>query len=277
MGKYLAIGLIIIGLGLAGFGGFTYYQSHQPTAGLKIETNPTSLVFVDNLQVGQTPIEKTFVPGEVSLKIIPTSTSSALPSYQTKVKLTSQVYTVVRRDFGETDLLSAGDIISLEPQSAKTASLSVVTASPESASVTLDGQPQGFTPLLVASVIPGDHEITIASPGFTDRQISAKAIAGYKLNINAKLAGVIPTPTPTPTPLPATASANLKGYVTITETPTKFLRVRAAASTGAKEWGKVYPGDKYKVLETKTGWYLIQVDLDATNSGWISSTYAKPN
>lgn len=273
MGRYLAIGLIVIGLGLAGFGGFSYWKSRQPTAGLKIETNITSLVFVDNLQVGQTPIEKTFVPGEVGLKIIPTSTSSAMPTYQTKVKLTSQVYTVVRRDFGETDLLSAGDIISLEPQSAKTASLSVVTASPESASVTLDGQPQGFTPLFVASVIPGDHEITISSPGFTDRKISAKAIAGYKLNINAKLAGT--PPAPTPTPLPATASASLKGYVTITETPTKFLRVRASASTGAKELGKVYPGDKYKVLDSKTGWYLIQVDLDATSSGWISSQYAK--
>lgn len=275
MGRYLAIGLIVIGLGLVGFGGFSYWKSRQPTAGLKIETNITSLVFVDNLQVGQTPIERTFVPGEVGLKIIPTSTSSAMPIYQTKVKLTSQVYTVVRRDFGETDLLSAGDIISLEPQSAKTASLSVVTASPESASVTLDGQPQGFTPLFVASVIPGDHEITISSPGFTDRKISAKAIAGYKLNINAKLAGT--PPAPTPTPLPATASASLKGYVTITETPTKFLRVRASASTGAKELGKVYPGDKYKVLDSKTGWYLIQVDLDATSSGWISSTYAKPN
>lgn len=275
MGKYLAIGLILIGIGLAGFGGFSYWKSRQPTAGLKIETNISSLVFVDNLQVGQTPVEKTFVPGEVSLKIIPTSTSSAIPTYQTKVKLTSQVYTVVRRDFGESDLLSAGDIISLEPQSAKTASLSVVTASPESASVTLDGQPQGFTPLFVASVIPGDHEITISSPGFADRQISAKAIAGYKLSINVKLAGT--PPPPAPTPQPATSSASLKGYVTITETPTKFLRVRAAASTGAKELGKVYPGDKYKVLDSQTGWYQIQVDLDATNSGWISSQYAKIN
>lgn len=276
MGKYLAIGLIVIGLVLAGFGGFSYWQSHQPTAGLKIETNIPSLVFVDNLQVGQTPIEKTFIPGEVSLKIIPTSTSSALPSYQTKVKLTSQVYTVVRRDFGETDVLSAGDIISLEPQSIKTASLSVVTASPESASVTLDGQPQGFTPLLIASIIPGSHEITVSSPGYVDRSSSITPVAGYKLNVNVKLAGVMPTPQPTPVP-EATSSASLKGYVTITDTPTKFLRVRATASTGAKELGKVYPGDKYKVLNSKTGWYQIQVDLDATNSGWISSTYAKSN
>jgi hypothetical protein len=186
---------------------------------------------------------------------------------------------VVRRDFGDNEILSAGDIISLEPQTAKTASLSVVTASPESASVTLDGQPQGFTPLLVASVIPGDHEITISSPGFADRQISAKAIAGYKLNINVKLAGTPPTPQPTPSATvgTATSSANLKGYVEIKDTPTGFLRVRASASTGAKELGKVYPGDKYKVLSSKTGWYQIQVDLDATTSGWISSQYAKTN
>lgn len=297
MNKIIAISLIALGLVSAGVGVYIWMQGKKPTAALKVDTNPSSLVFVDNIQIGQTPVEKFFVPGEVAVKLIPNSTSSALPSYQTKVRLTKDTYTIIKRDFGATDPESAGDIISLESQSSKTASLAIVTASPDSASVILDALPQGFTPLLVSSVIPGDHEIVVTAPGFKDRQISAKAVAGYKLTINVKLAGqtqVAPEPTPTPEPVEeATPSPTLKPkstpkpspkpsptaitgtYVTIKDTPTGFLRIRELPSTGSKELGKVYPGDKYKLLGTKSTWYQIRVDLDATNSGWISSQYAE--
>lgn len=293
MNKIIAISLIVLGLVSAGVGVFIWMQGKKPTAALKVDTNPPSLVFVDNIQIGQTPVEKFFVPGEVAVKLIPNSTSSALPSYQTKVRLTKDTYTIIKRDFGATEAESAGDIISLEPQNSKTASLAIVTASPDSASITLDGLPQGFTPLLVSAVIPGDHTIIVTAPGFTDRPISAKAVAGYKLNINVKLAGqtqIAPTPTPSPEPVEeATPSPTLKpkaspkpspvaitgSYVTIKDTPTGFLRIRETPSTAGKELGKVYPGDKYKLLSTKNSWYQIRVDLDATNSGWISAQYAE--
>ncbi|MDP1743788.1 MAG: PEGA domain-containing protein, partial [Candidatus Amesbacteria bacterium] len=279
MNKIIAISLIALGLVSAGVGVFIWSQGKKPTAALKVESTPPSLVFVDNIQIGQTPVEKFFVSGEVAVKLIPNSTSSALPSYQTKVRLTKETYTIVKREFGETESESAGEIISLEPQSSKTASLAIVTASPDSASITLDGLPQGFTPLLVSSVIPGDHQIVVTAPGFTERVISAKAVAGYKLTINVKLAGqtqVAPTPTPTPTPEPKPSPVAITGsYVTIKDTPTGFLRIRELPSTGSKELGKVYPGDKYKLLSTKSSWYQIRVDLDATNSGWISSQYAE--
>jgi hypothetical protein len=289
MNKIIAISLIALGFVSAGVGVFIWSQGKKPTAALKVDSIPPSLVFVDNIQIGQTPVEKFFVSGEVAVKLIPNSTSSALPSYQTKVRLTKETYTIIKREFGETESESAGEIISLEPQSSKTASLAIVTASPDSASITLDGLPQGFTPLLVSSVIPGDHQIVVTAPGFTERVITAKAVAGYKLTINVKLAGqtqVAPTPTPTPEPEEeATPSPTLKpkpspvaitgSYVTIKDTPTGFLRIREIPSTSGKELGKVYPGDKYKLLSTKSSWYQIRVDLDATNSGWISSQYAE--
>ncbi len=285
MNKIIAISLIVLGVVSAGVGIYFWRQGKRPTAGLKIDTNPTSLVFVDNTQIGQSPIDKMYIPGEVSVKLIPNATTSALPSYQTKVKLTANTFTVIKRDFGATDIESAGEIISLESQTSKTATLAIVTASPDSASVILDGLPQGFTPLLVSAVIPGEHEIVVSAPGFTDRKISAKAVVGYKLTINVKLAGLpqaLPTPTPEPevieepSPKPKAPTAPITGtYVTIKDTPTGFLRVRESNSTKAKELGKVYPGDKYKLLSTKESWYQIRVDLDATNSGWISAQYAE--
>jgi CRISPR/Cas system-associated exonuclease Cas4 (RecB family) len=287
VGKKIIAGiLIILGLSLVGFGIYRYLESRKPDAGLKIETTPESLVFVDNVQLGQTPIDKVFKQGEVSLKIIPNSTSSALTTYQTKVRLNSHVYSVVKRDFGPTETDTAGEIVTLEPQSGKLASLSVVTSSPDSASVSIDGEPQGFSPVLVPSLPPGDHEITISSVGFKSRSISAIAVAGYKLIINAKLAGevlITPTPAPSLTSTPSgtpkvtpkkVSTAVTKPYVEIKDTPTGFLRVRSQPNTAGKELGRVNPAETYHLLEEKSGWYLIQVEVDATSSGWISAQYA---
>ncbi len=272
--KIIAIILILAGAGAIGFGVFSYFQGKKPNAGLRIESTPSALVYVDNIQLGQTPLEKIFQPGEVTIKLIPTSTSLSLTSYQTKVRLTSNTYTVVKRDFGDSDLASSGEVVNLEPQSGKTASLAVVTSSPDSASVTLDGQPQGFSPLLIPSILAGDHQIGISAPGFTTRTVSAKAVLGYKLNINVKLARL-------PPPLPSEASAKegtpsaiLKPYVEVKDTPTGFLRVRQEPNTSAKEVGRVKPGEKYQLLEKLSGWYQITIDLDATSSGWISAQYA---
>lgn len=265
--------MILAGAGAIGFGVFSYFQGKKPNAGLRVESTPTSLVYIDNVQLGQAPLEKIFKPGEVTIKLIPTSTSLSLTSYQTKVRLTSNTYTVIKRDFGDSDIASSGEVVNLEPQSGKTASLAVVTSSPDSASVTLDGQPQGFSPLLIPSIPAGDHQIGVSAPGFTPRTVFAKAVLGYKLNVNVKLASL---PTPSPSPIPeATASATLKKpYVEIKDTPTGFLRVRQEANTGAKEIGRVKPSEKYPLLEKIPSWYLIKIDLNATSSGWISSQYA---
>lgn len=295
MKKVVAGLIIVLGLGLVGFGIYKFAQSRRPNAGLKVETTPPALVFVDGTQIGQSPIDKLFKPGEVTVKLIPNSTTVALSTYQTKVRLSQNVYTVITRDFGKEESESAGAIVTLEPQSAKTASLSVVVAGPDSASVLLDGQPQGFTPLVVNSITVGDHQITISAPGFATRQIAALSKPGYKLVINAKLAGSLPEPSPTPeaatisatpSPSPKTlpklspsaspkpATTIKKPYVEIKDTPTGFLRVREKPSTSATESGRVSPADRFPLLGEQSGWYNISVTLEATSSGWISAQYA---
>jgi hypothetical protein len=297
--KALPLIMIFAGLGiLVGFVAINWYKSRNPTAGLKVDTNPPSQVFVDNVQVGISPIEKFFRPSEITIKLIPNSTSSALSTYQTKARLTAQTYTVIKRDFGASDAQSAGEIISLQPQSGRGASLSVVTSGPDSASVVIDGQPQGFTPLALASLPVGDHQLVVSAPGYLSRTIGARALAGYKLVINAKLASlpveVTPTPlistisgTPSvtpkttikPTPTKTVSATPAPGlplpYVKILSTPTGFLRVRSGPGAGSAEIGKVNPGETYPFLSSKSGWFEIQVHLDASTSGWISSQYAQ--
>jgi hypothetical protein len=307
--KTIALVMIILGVALiAGFGIYSLVRRSQPNAGLKIDTSPSSLVFVDNVEMGSTPVDKLFPPGEVTIKLIPNSTSSAISTYQTKVRLSEKTYTIIKRDFGSSDISSAGEIISLQPQSDPTPSLSVITSSPDTASVLVDGQPQGFTPLSLSSMSAGTHQITITAPGFASRTISAQTVNSYKLIITVKLSALAPTPipiltlTPTPTQI-ATPSTTLipsptskitstpkvaptlkisptpampKPYVTILDTPTGFLRVRSSSSVAGTEVGQVKPGENYSLLDTAvSGWYLIKVELDATSSGWISPQYAK--
>lgn len=67
-------------------------------------------------------------------------------------------------------------------------------------------------------------------------------------------------------------SAPLK-LITISDTPTGFLRVRSAP--GGKELGKLDPGKKYPVLDSKLGW--LNILLDDGTSGWVSGKYTDIN
>jgi hypothetical protein len=285
---FLALTFAVAGL-LAGFLVIRLSDSGKPTAGLKIDTTPPSLVFINSVQLGMTPFDRMFPPGDVTVKLVPNSTSSAVSAYQATVKLTDKTYTVIRRNFADSDVFSSGETISLVPQSDRTASLSIITSDPDSASVVVDNQPQGFTPLTIDSVAASDHQIDINAPGYETISLNAKAVSGYKLTITAKLAArnqttpVIPpgllqtTPAasssaaigPTPSIIPSAGP-----QVKILSTPTGFLRVRAAPNTGAKEIGKVNPGETYPLLESSPGWFEIKGTFTATSSGWVSSQYA---
>jgi hypothetical protein len=286
--KLISLSVAFAGAGLLiGLLFIRFSGSNKPTAGLKIETDPPSLVFVNSVQVGVTPFDQMYKPGDITVRLVPESTSSAISSYQTTVKLTDKTYTIIRRNFGLSDVLSSGETISLVPQSSKTASLSIITSDPDSASVLLDTEPQGFTPLTIDPVVATDHQIDINAPGYETISLTAKAVSGYKLTISAKLAvrnqttPVIPpgllqtTPTATPSAsVKPTPTVSLKPQVKISSTPTGFLRVRSTPSLTGIEIGKVNPGETYPLLETQVGWFEIEGSFTATTSGWVSSQYA---
>jgi hypothetical protein len=120
---FLAVFLFIVG----------FFKSKK--AALRIESSPTSSIYLDNVQVGQTPFETTWDSGEVVLKIVPQSSNLAF--YETKIFLTSGVRTVVRWFFGESQETSMGEIISFEKTSSDEVSISVVSE-PDGAQVSLD-------------------------------------------------------------------------------------------------------------------------------------------
>ncbi len=261
---------------------------------LKITSNPAATVFLDNKNIGRTPFEDKVLVGEYTLKLIPETTVQTLIPWQGKIRVSTNLLTYINRDLSDSELSAAGELLWLEKISSSLSELSVSTV-PDGGNVILDEQVKGVSPLSITGISAGDHTLTITSPGFFSRTLKIKNTGGYKLNAAVQLGlapgGLTPTPepaitdipdeTPTPssilTPTPsksATSSAAKipkKPYVTIGDTPTGFLRVRAEPQTSADEIGRVNPGEKYSLLASESGWYKIQFN---DKEGWISGQYA---
>jgi hypothetical protein len=246
--------------------------------GLMVDTTPNSNVYIDGNFMGKTPYKGTNAAGQISLRLVPSITDQNLIAYETKVNLVSGIQTVVRREFGTAEDLSSGDVISFDKTGGDAAGL-VVISTPDNSQVLVDGVPQGFSPYNLSSVTSGSHTITVKSQGFTDRIMSVKTQAGYRLTVFAKLAKsqeALPTPPPSPTPV-----ALNKSYVLIGDTPTGFLRMRSEATTSASPLAELKTGQKYLYLETDqaSGWFKIQYEDPAAGlpngiTGWVSNQYS---
>lgn len=259
--KFLVITLVATLL-LAGIM-FFLLGFKKSDAKILVDSSPAASVFLDGVQTGRTPYEGTYKPGEVTVKLIPQSGES----WETKINLVSGIKTIVRRTFGEAEDTSAGEVISFEKESSKLPTLSVVSM-PDSATVTVDGQVKGFSPVKITKISEGEHQLIISADGYDERIFSVKTLNGYRLTAVVKLAA---KPAPSPTPLLSVTEK----FIEILPTPTGFLRVREEATIGSREIGQVKPGQKYKVVleDEKSGW--IQIEFDEGKMGWISKEYVK--
>jgi uncharacterized protein YgiM (DUF1202 family) len=237
-------------------------------AGLKIDTNPASTVFIDGQQVGKTPFQTTRKAGEITLRLVPDSFNQPLSPYETKIDLVAGIETVVQRDFGATDDDSGGYIISFERVGGSETSIAVSSV-PDAAQISLDGNVVGFSPYKTSSLTAGDHELLVTAPNYKDEKLNLKAVEGYKLTARVKLMPNGESPEPSPTPAPA------EKMVEIENTPTGFLRVRSEPSTSGTEVGQVTPGKTYKYVDTDTATGWFKIEYEAGKDGWISNQYAK--
>ena len=241
-------------------------------AGILIETDPPSSVFIDNEEVGRTPFSSVRKPGEAVIKIIPDSFGNPLPPYETKTTLVSGVQTVIRRKITQLEDDSEGDLISFEKVGQDEIGLSIVT-DPESAQISIDGQVRGFSPYKTSNLTEGEHSLSISANGYLTRSIQIKAVTGYNLISLVKLARsnepeVVPEENPEPKDVE-------KVMIQILATPTGYLRVRSEPSTLASEVGQVSPGETFELVEedSATGWFKI-IFSDG-KEGWVTNQYAK--
>jgi hypothetical protein len=263
---------VLLGLGLlVGLVFFLIGALRPRAAGLFIETVPTAEVYLDNEQVGRTPYrDNKQKPNEVVIKLVPDSFTTPLAPYETKIRLEPGVETVVRREFGETQETSSGEIISFEKIGDGDTSLAIITI-PDAAQILIDGVTRAYSPYKTTSIVPGEHSLEVSLDGYVERSFRVMAHEGYKLTAvvelsKSKEAELQPSPTP---------QEEAKQQIKILPTSTGFLRVRAEPSTLGEEIGKVTPGDIFEILDTDedSGWYKIE--YEEGEEGWISNQYTE--
>jgi hypothetical protein len=293
--KLFLLGILVILF--AGFLAFRYFLwDTQNTFGrIKIVSSPSAGVFIDNAAVGKTPFEEKYKVGEYMLKLIPEGDATSTASWQGKIRIYKNALTYVNRELGATDVNSAGEVFTVIPMETKPKDNNYgeiyVESDPSGVIVYLDNDEKGVAPLVLQDVLKGDHELSVAMPGFYRRTQKINIDGGYRVNTLFKLAidpgQIKPTPTSTSSASAtlkegdneATASASPavtkkptgKTTITIDDTPVGFLRVRSEPTVNASESARVKPGETFDVLDEKDGWYKI--NYEETASGWVSGQY----
>lgn len=278
MGKTAKIGLILFtSLGLVIIVGllvFHYFSSRK--AALVIETNVPSQVYINERQVGKTPYEGEFEQKEIDLKLVPESFEQALIPYETRIKLTAGVKTIVRREFGAEEGGSSGIEVSFDESVDSKASIAVVTE-PTGAKVFVDDIFVDVSPTKSSDLAPGIHKVKVEAEGHEAKSITVQAQRGYLLTVFVDLKQVEPILEDEafdPKNLVDQESQE-QNLIEILDTPTGFLRVRSQPSTSSAELIQVKPGDKYSLLEISEDEDWYKIELDNGTEGWVSAQYAQ--
>ena len=278
--------------------------SRPDYAGLQVNAEPKSVVYIDDKNVGETSFYDTKIkPDEHIVKISPLDGTTA--PWEIKVKLVPGLTTVINRTFGNSPQESSNYSIQLEKISnKKVAELTIITT-PENVIIRIDDQPKGFTPLTNIAITPETHKVTLSAPGYKTENVTINPSLGHRLFLNAELgkllslqpsltspsasssailasptpaatssAKLTATPKPSPTPKPTVAVPE-KPFVEILTTPTGWLRVRSEPNGLVEnEVAKVNSGEMFPFIESNdSDWHKIE--YAPTKQGWIAATYSK--
>jgi len=265
--------IVLFALGILVAVGFLAWNFIKPTsAGIYVETFPASSVFIDGEQAGRTPYDATRKASEIVLKLVPETMDKPLSPYEVKVSLTPGIKTVVKREFGETEDTSTGEIVSFEKLGGGEASISVIST-PDAAQVSIDGTTRGFAPYKASEITPGEHSLVVSYEGYESRTISVKVVEGYRLTavVKLKATGEVKAEEKEQ----PQEEEKKKVMVEILATPTGFLRVRSEPSTAGSEVAQVKPGQSLPFIEDSAEGDWFKIEYQEGKEGWISSQYAK--
>lgn len=284
--------LLILILLFAGFVAvrFFIFDKQNEYGKLKIISSPTASVFLNSAVIGKTPFEDKYKIGEYLLKLIPEGTATDTASWNGKINIYKNSLTYVNRELGSSDIASAGEIFTTtkmtkKPQNAQSGEIYVETE-PQGAIITLDNDEKGVAPLILDNVLRGDHELSIFMPGFFRRTQKINVDPGYRVNAAFKLAidqssSFAKTSDDKTKTASSSGSTTDKTYVKIRDNPQGWLRVRVDGSIDATESAKVKPGEKYELMDEKTGWFKIKFNENKDGlvsgefvDGWVSSEYS---
>ena len=272
--------LLCVGFGIFLIIRYFILESQNIYGKIKIVSSPVASIFINNVATSKVPYEDKLKAGEYLLKLIPEENATDTASWQRKIKVYKNTLTYVNAELGSTDISTAADVLSVTKMDRMgkndTGELAIETE-PNGAIIYVDNDEKGVSSIIVADIPKGDHELSVFMPGFFRRTQKINITSGYRINAFIKLAADKTQPSTfqlddskiaTPE---ATQTNTGKQMILIKDTPTGWLRVREDSTINASESGRVNPGQKFELLEEKTGWYKIEFEKNKT--GWVSSEY----
>ena len=242
------------------------------TGTLRIESIPKTSIFINSGFVGQTPLQINLKTGVYTVKLVPESTEASLISWSGQIKVFENTTTFVNRELAAKDILSSGEILSLEKGTGDKAQIWASTE-PSGLIVSLDGEDRGVSPMFMDNINQGSHELTVRGEGFIPRTIKVNVINGYRLIADFKLMIDQDYEKKADPQKKKVTTAKTKQKLRILDTPTGWLRVREAPNLNASESAQVLPGDEFNYFEQENNWYQIEYELDKL--GWVLGDYVE--
>lgn len=276
---------IIIGTSFVFFLVYAFIQFYAPdrflnklikqTGTLRVESIPSSSVFINDKLIGQTPIQTSLKNGVYGIKLVASDANKKLITYVDQCKINVNSMTYINRELGNSEISSSGEKISVEKINSSKGQI-IVNSDPPSLFVSLDGDERGISPLVLIDVNPGEHEISLSGEGFNPRSIKIYVTASYKLLIDTKLS--IDKDYEEQKNLQKKEEAKINNskskstkQLEISNTETGWLRVRTTPSLEASEAAKVNTGDKFVYFTEVDGWY--EIEYQKNKRGFVNGEY----
>lgn len=246
-----------------------FYSSSQKSGmgGIQVTSVTDATVAINGKDVGKTPyyVENHKV-GENEIRI--TEVGSNL-EWTEKINLVAGTLATMHQEFNTDKNKFSNYILSFDRLSDSNKSTVKIISNPSSATVTVDGKPQGFTPIDL-ELAPGPHVFTFTSPGYSDKVINAAPAKGYQLNIKLTMASLGQKEiVPYKNSGNANISENIKANVTpAPQDPNKPHLTKETL-------GSIYGNIRSPILDTIKSdqnqkiIFTEQKDLESTTSGTI--------
>ncbi|MBP8591514.1 PEGA domain-containing protein [Candidatus Shapirobacteria bacterium] len=270
--KWLFAPIILVLLGVIFY--FFRNQILGKNGLLEIDTQPQTIIFINDQQAGETPFKKELTVGEVAIKIFAKDGDFSQPLWEkNRVKINPHTLTLINYNFQDEFPYQSGEMLTLSPISQKNSATLKIITHPNQAIVNIDGQTKGYTPLFLEKIESGQHIVEISKAGYRNYVLKLNLNAGYELECQIKLAAEKEEKKGEEA-LPSAAPAPRQETVKILPTPNGWLKVRQGPGTSFPEIARVNSGEEFPVLEEKTGWFKIKTKEG--QEGWISGQYASP-
>ncbi len=242
----------------------------QTKAELRVESNVESDVYVNGEHIGVTPLTHETLATKTLLKVVPHEKNSDYLPYETALSLTPQTKTIVRHNFSSAFSGTTTQIMSLKNESKNSSPITIVT-NPESAYVFVNNEYMGTSPLRIEKP-PSTYSVQVMHTGFQAMQVTLKSVLGYNLTAFLDLAAQ--PDVDRNTNQSASRAQQGTSIVTILKTPTGYVRVHESPQESAQEISRAIIGREYQFEAYSPLKDWIEINLNASESGWILTKYA---